>query len=190
MRFLLKKNDVDNSPDPLPRPPTAVESVITECGDKRTPLRTDVFAKEICKKCGVPEHSIVGFTKYSEIYRAEAQKRMLILDDDAIPPATKFSYTLPCPLAHPGLCAARDKDRLPVLHAIVKQAFLYLLTRLAGHFYHIRSIGSGPTAEHKVAWLMLSYSRLANPKDHTTTTTTTTTITTTITTTTTSTRTQ
>ena len=159
-----KKNDVDNSPDPLPRPSTVVESVITECGDKHTPLRTDVFAKEICKKCGVPEHSIVGFTKYSAIYRAEAQKRMFVPDDGSIGPETKFSYTLPCPLAHPGHCAARDKAYLPMLHVMVKQAFLYLLPQPRGSFHHIRVIGSGPAIDHKVAWLMVSHSRLANPK--------------------------
>ena len=43
--FLRKRVDQENSPAPLRRPPAAVQSVIAQIGDERTPLRTDVFAK-------------------------------------------------------------------------------------------------------------------------------------------------
>ena len=69
---------------------SAIECVLAEIADQHSPLRTDIFADEFCRKCGVPEGSALGFTAYGDIYRAEGQKRMLVLDDGAIPPAAKF----------------------------------------------------------------------------------------------------
>ena len=163
-RDFYKQNNEDDSPDPLPRLAQAVETMITHFGDKQSPLRTDVFAKAVCQKCGVPEDSVVGFTRYSALYRPEAQQRMFVPDDGCIDPAMKYSYTLPCPLAHPGHCAGRDKAYLPMLHVIVKEAFSYFLSQPRGSFHQVRVIGPGPPIDHKVAWLMVSHSRLANPK--------------------------
>ena len=168
--FLRKKTDQENSPASLPRPPAAVQSVIAQIGDERTPIRTDVFVKEIRKKCGVPERQdrVVGFTKYSGVFREGAQKRMLVRDDNSIDPARKFSYKLPCPLAHPGMCATLDKDFLPMLHGIVKQAYMWLLQQPRASFHHVRVIGSGDDdddhVDHRTAWMMLCHTRQANPK--------------------------
>ena len=111
---------------------------------------------------------MVGFTKYSGVFRKGAQKRMLVRDDNSIDPARKFSYTLPCPLAHPGICAASDADFLPMLKDTVKQAYMWLLQQPRASFHHVRVIGSGDDdddhIDHRTAWMMLCHTRQANPK--------------------------
>ncbi len=83
-----------------------------------------------------------------------------ISDTGDIDPGESFEYYVPCPIAHPEICATKDVERLPVLKAIAKGLRKQLTKYSCGNFFYLRFVGD--TFDIPV-WLCAGYMRFSNP---------------------------
>ena len=88
-----------------------------------------VVKEEIGLGDGDPEP---GLTRYDEMMRQKQLLSLLARDAFKITPGTKFAVTLPCEVAHPGLCAEVDAGCLPQAKATAKAAWSYFADRPCG----------------------------------------------------------
>ena len=92
------------------------------------PIRSEVFAdfvKDTMAKKGWESHAgrNPGFYRYENTIRDVNLEAVLTRDSQSIPASQKLRQYVPCPLAHPGLCAEADADIHAVCYAIVKGLF-------------------------------------------------------------------
>ena len=81
----------------------------------------------------------------------------------AIPEQKRFVCTLPCPLAHPGICAKRDAAVLPDVHGAVKvlRARLAKCDRASAHC--LQASGADGVPLHTV-YFGLAHFRASRPR--------------------------
>ncbi|CAK0899303.1 unnamed protein product [Prorocentrum cordatum] len=96
-------------------------TVLDNVGDLRQPYQ------------GNPKH-LPGFTSYAADVR-QMQADMLFPEDE-------FIYDLPCPLAHPGLCATKDRWCYKQVVETAKRLTDYFSGHRRGSFHFIRVLGA------------------------------------------------
>ena len=80
-----------------------------------------------------------GLYNYSDKLRQHLLSSLIVKDDGAIPAKKKYSYTLPCGLAHPGICATRHAWCLPQVKAATKSISAQLCSWAQGGFWKMRA---------------------------------------------------
>ena len=73
----------------------------------------------------------------------------------------KFQYYVPCPLAHPGLCATKHCEYFDDIKQCCKSMQRMLATRRVGTFLCLRIVGDGV---HQEAFVCFSHYRGGGPK--------------------------
>ncbi|MDA8583008.1 hypothetical protein N9L68_02220 [bacterium] len=73
----------------------------------------------------------------------------------------QFQYYVPCPLAHPGLCATKHREYFDDIKQCCKSMQRMLATRRVGTFLCLRVVGDGG---HQEAFVCFSHLRGGGPK--------------------------
>lgn len=87
---------------------------------------------------------------------------MATLDESSIPHSKKFKVYLPCPLAHPGLCASRDANIFSQCKATAAAMYHVLKLTATASFWRLSVIGEGDY--HCTSWFCLESTRYRNPE--------------------------
>ena len=82
-------------------------------------------------------------------------------ETDSIDPQRVYTERVACPMAHPEVCAKRDKNDLGVLTAIAKALQRVLRNSPRGTYHHIRLVGLQGAS---CFWFCMGYKRVARPK--------------------------
>ena len=103
-----------------------------------------------------------GFLRYCEVFREQQRRSLFVGDVGAVPKGKTFAHSLPCGLAHPGLCAAADVAIVGVAKAIADHMYLAIGPLPVGTFFHLRvCVGD---AWQRTTWFVLAHRRGAGPR--------------------------
>ena len=102
------------------------------------------------------------FYTYAEGLRDCQAEKLFVQDKLDIPASEEFSYTMHCPLAHPGLCSEKDAAHLPTIHVATRS-----LRRLIKHMpqasaFCLWSVGADDRILH-TEYFLLSHFRGSGP---------------------------
>jgi hypothetical protein len=137
-------------------------TVVNRFGDKRTPVPPEVFRQRVREKLGIGVGDIdPGFTRYEGVYRQEQIGCVFCKDVGDIPRNMVMDYTLPCPLAHPEVCATADAEHMVDIHGFSKSLHAHFTPLDKGNFYCLKF--AGPENE-SVTFIHLNFKRGGGPK--------------------------
>ena len=152
-----------DEPPPKVQRKALLETVVSSIGSDRTPFRADVFEKIVKEACGVSVQSKPpGFSQYSDLLRQRQLDRIFVPDSQSVPRNKTMTDRVPCPLAHPSLCAEVHAWCLPQVKACVASVWKHLEKYREGTFWHVRVLGRDDY--HTFSWFQLSYTRHAGPR--------------------------
>ena len=135
-----------------------VRTVLERSGNVKTPLDPDIFEQHICNSCGIDK--VGGFFKYEQQMRKTNLDRMFHKDKGDIPAAKKFVVRVPCPLAHPELCADTHSHILPSIQKTARSLRNFLKGAPTGSVHCLRFVGPG---QDVIAFFAISYKRGSQP---------------------------
>ena len=140
-----------------------VQSVVSLCMSNESPIDTHWFEQAVKSELDMhPEDPMPGFVAYGEHFRKKQLQSCFVRDMQDIPKDQQFSYTLPCCLAHPRLCATDHQAIMPSVMACVKQIRSHLKgVRTGDPLVLIWSSDSDETRTYR--GFMLAHLRFANP---------------------------
>ena len=145
------------------RSDNVVRTLVQQVGTTRTPLPNNVFVSDVQRMLGLEDgDTCPGFTRYDEQYRQEHCADLFVKDAGDIPDSKEFTYYVPCPLAHPELCAAKEAGRLPMIKAIAKGLQNILRGAERGSYHCLRIFHTGGAQTATI--LFLSHRRYAHPR--------------------------
>lgn len=122
----------------VPTLKTRSDTFIDKVGNERTPFAVEHFANDMRQLLGLDADAATpGFVAYSEKYRPEWLRRILVSDQGDIHPSEVFNYRLPCGFAHPGLCAGRDSTMIEGVYSCGKNLQHYLETKPRGSLHMV-----------------------------------------------------
>lgn len=141
----------------------ALRCFVDVVGNDRTPFSSAAFEEQIRKQCGLSvDQPCPGFSRYGPMLRDRQLEGIFIADAGSIPKSERFEYCLPCPQAHPGLCAEADKDVLAVAKACDKALHTAMASQKPGSFVHLRMCAG--VAWQRGTWVCFSHTRGSGPK--------------------------
>ena len=132
-------------------------------GDENKPFKEEFFdlvvrrALNMDADCKPP-----GLYRLETIFREPQIDNVFIRDEQAIEESEEFSYTMPCPVAHPGLCAEEDAEFLPFIRAatnILRSVIVRWPPTSVGMLWT-----SGEGVAHSEKFFSKSHFRHAGPK--------------------------
>ena len=144
--------------------PGIYKTVVSEYGDNHSPVKACYVDAAIRRALQISTDSRApGFTAFAAHFRQPFVESAWVEDKGDIKADETFEYTLPCPLAHPGICAQRDAHYMPAIFTAAKRCRAYLLPRRRGSPYDLWSIHPDGTPG-EVVYFTLSHSRHSNPR--------------------------
>jgi len=139
----------------------SLRTVVSDIGDKRSPCRDSVFEAEVTRAVGRSQGAAPGFTKHCDHYRPQQVDALFCEDLIDIPDDEDVAVRVPCPLAHPQLCATRDALIMPTVVACTKSLRDSLRPAGRGSFHLITFTGTRSVLQ---TWFSLSYQRGGGPR--------------------------
>ena len=98
---------------------------------------------------------------YKDTFRAAQCDCTLVTDTDQVPKDAKIRYDVPCPLAHPGLCATRAAHALSKAKICCDSLWYHLSTLRIGSFFGVRFSTSNRFWDERFA---VAYRRGGEPR--------------------------
>ena len=155
--------DTENDCRPNYSHDTAFETVISSTGSQRQPFTREYFELTAKQMLDCPPDSVVTFSKLESALRTTQADKLFQEDVGSIGPAETFHIDLPCCLAHPGICAAKDAGILATMHSSTKVLRRLLQSKPRGSIHRLwLADGTGQVLQS--AYFLLSHFRGANPK--------------------------
>ena len=146
-----------------------LRSVVQDQGNATSPLPTEAFIAEIKKQLDLPPDAPTpGFTAYEGPLCKQMQADLFCPDFSAIPPEDVFSYRLPCPFAHPGICASRDAAVYAHIRSSSKAAWNVLKDLPGGTAFLLQALYDDATDDEEAMMAtvpcMLAHYRGSGPR--------------------------
>lgn len=148
-------------PDKLPaaRSTCLYRNVVSECMSSATPLDAAWFEKIVRDESQIPpEAPMPGISYFGEGFRRKQLQEAFIKDENAIPKDQVFTYTMPCCLAHPRLCATEHQNIMPAVKKACKELHNRLAAMPGGSCFLIWHNDKSPRC------FMQAHFRFANPR--------------------------
>ncbi len=159
----IDKMFASDDPSCIASPDRVVKTFIDHVGSDRTPYREAVFEERVRTSLGLPaDCDFPGFSRYEDVFRQEQLRNIVVRGDTCIPKSKKFVHRLACPVAHPSLCATRDKSVMPQVDACTSSLFSLLSEQKTHTFWHLIVEGQGGYRAR--AWFELAHNRFGGPK--------------------------
>ena len=150
---------------------------IDAVGDENSPLTEVSFARIARDFASAPcrrGSDVPGFTSYGDPLRALQRESIFVPDRNAIPKNRTFQYYIPCPLAHPELCATTDAHLVAACVPTAKAMYHAARSFSPGTFFACKFVSTPPPclapAQNSLAqhvwfqWVSISYVRGAGPQ--------------------------
>ena len=132
--------------------------MIEAVGDNLTPFTPGAFLRTVGAR---EDGSEPGFMSYKDTLRASQRDSIFVNDTDQVPKGAKIRYYVPCPLAHPGLCASRDGEALSKAKICADSLRSHLSHLQIGAFFCARFSTSNRVRDE---WFASAYRRGAGPR--------------------------
>ena len=114
---------------------SALKSVLEAVGSKRSPMVVSSFLSEVNKFLGLPESTLSGFARYEAVMRNSFRQKAVQQDDGKIPEDRIFDYYVPCPIAHPTICATKHAHIVRTLRKVAQRIRWYSESKVVGTYY-------------------------------------------------------
>jgi len=157
--------------------PSVLRTFVSDIGSKSAPFPPEVFGRIVrgiaTEHLGRdPAGRDPGLSAYSGILRDKAGSQIFVDDVGDVPEHKEFSYTLPCTLAHPGLCATKDAELLARLgyKGVSKELHSGICKIACGTFFAAEFTSISVKDEFasdtvtRLAWFGLSHVRGSGPR--------------------------
>jgi hypothetical protein len=143
-------------------------NVVKMMGDQRTPFQTAFFEMCIKKGMEIPDDEATPcFSSYERYFREQQLQKLFVEDVGDIGSDEEFEYTVPCGVAHPHICATRDREYIANIHEAAKELrkFLGKSKVGSGHCVWLTRAGQdGDVEESEKVHFWLSHFRGGGPK--------------------------
>ena len=159
----LDKQAAEDDEEQTIRSRSSVSSVVDTIGDERSPYKIEAFRARIKDALGINDgNRDPGFTRYSGVFREQQREGLFVQEVGAVPADTKYSYALPCTMAHPGICATDDVQIVDKAKVIADSMFKAFASCKVGTFFHMRvSVGGAWT---RTTWFAFCHQRGSGPR--------------------------
>ena len=153
-----KKRAIEESDTPLVRDPGVYTTLVSACGDKSNPFCIDWYKHTLQHIMGLPDDAPTpAFTTFEQKVRKLQTDQIWQSDVGAIGADEHFSYTVPCPLAHPSICAYRDRQYMKDIHKSVKCLRAHLKEYPRGSIHCLWSKCADGTVVERLKFLLCHY---------------------------------
>ena len=94
-----------------------------------------MFLEQLRTRLGMPSDAVPGFLRYEAVYRQAFRDRLVVDDIDNIPPERVFTYSVPCGMAHPHVCATKHAADYAAIRKAAKHVRYYAESKATASYH-------------------------------------------------------